>query len=156
MTRFIPFPGPRVAGMLALAIVLLTLGAAVLGTAAGAHVAAEAAPAAEPLGDVAPARPKPAVHSVIGRVVGTRDEFVMVRPPGAEPVRVHLLPRTLVRRAGERVEPSSIQRGDRVLVVGRLNENNVLQARAVVIRPRPARPAAEGVAEQPPAADGGD
>jgi hypothetical protein len=160
MTRFIPLLGPRAAGMLALAIVLLTLGAAVLGTAAGAHVAAEAAPGAVPLDEVAPARAKPALHSVIGRVVGMRNDVVVVRPRGGEPVRVHLLPRTIVRRAGEKVDPATIKRGDRVLVVGRMNDDGVLQARGIAVRPRPARPAAEGTAEQPPGADapadGGD
>ncbi len=158
LTISIPLPGPRAAGTLALAIVALTIGAAVLGTAAGAREAAEAAPAPAAVRGAGPGRLVPGVHSIIGRVLGVQDGFLRVRTPSGKPVEVHLLPRTVIRRAGEKVDPSEIQRGDRVLVVGRLTDNGLLQARNVVVR-RPALPADGGPAGAPPAApdaSGGD
>jgi hypothetical protein len=157
LTSGFPLPGPRAAGTLALLIVLLAIGAAVAGTAAGARVATEALPevvdtppqatesAAEAeLGASSnpPGRPAVQAHSVRGRVVGKRGNLVRVRPPGGTPMAVQVLPRTVIRRAGEKADLAAIQRGDRVVVVGRLDENGVLQARGIVARPPPPRPPA--------------
>jgi hypothetical protein len=60
-----------------------------------------------------------------------------VRTPDGTVVRVHVLPRALIRKAGQRVERDALQRGDRVLAVGRVNANGVLQARAVRAQPTP-------------------
>jgi hypothetical protein len=131
-------------GTLAVAIVALAIGAALGGTAAGARVAVEAAPPLEasPPSDPLTAPPAetaapPQPHSVLGRVVAVRGDFLGVRTPDGTIVRVRVLPRTLIRKAGQRVELDAIQRGDRVLAVGRVNDNGVLQARAVRAQPTP-------------------
>src|SRR5262245_19244412 len=141
--RSMSLPGPRTAGRWAGALVALAIGAAVLGTATGARVAAEAEPAAEVVAEPAAAlRSAPLIHSVKGRVVGIRGDFIIIRPPGGEPVRVHILPRTVIRHAGQKADLAAVQRGDRALVVGRMNDNAVLQARAIGIHPAPPRPRA--------------
>jgi hypothetical protein len=78
--------------------------------------------------------------------VAVRGEFLGVRTPDGTIVRVRVLPRALIRKAGERVELDAIQRGDRVLAVGRVNRNGVLQARAVRAQPTP-------LSRPPPPAD---
>ena len=150
------------AGRLALAVVMLTVVAAGAGAAAGARVAAESAPPGEvvvapqsaPAGEsqLAPepptaARAAPQAHSVTGRIVGRRGDFVRVRPSEGPPVSVRVLPRTTIRRGGETVGLEALQRGDRVVVVGHVNERGVLQARVIRARPAPPRPPAE---DQPP------
>ena len=70
-------------------------------------------------------------------MTATRGDFVRVRTPTGEIVRVRVLPRALIRRSGERVSVDAIQRSDRVLAVGRVNPNGVLQARALRVQPTP-------------------
>jgi hypothetical protein len=143
------------AGTLAVAIVAMAIGAAIGGAAAGARVAADAAPAIElPAPEALPTpetlaepprrvqRPTQA-HSVLGRVVASRDNFIGVRTPEGPIVRVRVLPQTVIRRAGERVELDAVERGDRVLAVGRVNENGVLVARGMLAEPLPLRPAGQ-------------
>jgi hypothetical protein len=146
-------------GALAVAIVALAISGALAGTAMGARVAAEAAPPAEPASDPAAQKPlPPQLHSVLGRVVATRGEFLRVRTPDGTVVRVHVLPRALIRKAGKRVELEAIERGDRVLAVGRVNQNGVLQARAVRAQPTPAsrpQPSGEATPDEGPQAPSG-
>src|SRR5258705_6560642 len=106
LAHSMPLPGPRTAGRWAGAVVALAIGAAVLGAATGARVAAEAEPAAaEALAEPALApRAAPLIHSVKGRVVGIRGDFVLIRPPGGEPIRVHVLPRTGIRPDGQKAD----------------------------------------------------
>src|SRR5216684_2859283 len=94
--------------MMATAIVALAVGAAIGGTVAGARVAAEAAPGGE---------------------------TAALRLPGRGGPPVHVLPRTIIRRAGQRVGLDAIQPGDGVLAVGRLDDAGVLQARGLLVRP---------------------
>lgn len=152
--------GPRLGlsgGTLAAAIVALAIGGALAGTATGARVAAAGAPPAE---IASPADPgsapaaenplPPRLHSVLGRVMATRGEFLGVRTPDGTVVRVRVLPRALIRKAGKRVEMEAIERGDRVLAVGRVNQNGVLQARAVRLQPTPpSRPQPPGAGAPP-------
>ncbi|HZS01535.1 MAG TPA: hypothetical protein VFE37_22655 [Chloroflexota bacterium] len=160
------WPRPRLSGrMLAVAIVALALGGAVAGAATGARVAAEAAPPADIVLPAEPAAPSPErpvpaqLHRVLGRVTAARGEFIRVRTPKGEVVRVHVLPRAVVRRAGQRVSLDAVERFDRVLAVGRVTPNGVLQARAVLVQPTPLSrpwPAAGAPApngDQPPGAD---
>jgi hypothetical protein len=159
----------RVRALTALLVALAVL-AAVAGTALGARGAssetaaswqavaiepsergASAEPPAEPPAEPAE-RPKPGFTTIVGRIAAKRGEFLRVRTPESEaPVRVRLLPRTVVKRAGERVEPDALQPGDGVRVVGRLNENGVLQAWGIRARPLPLRPAAERATPAAPA-----
>ncbi len=138
-------------GTLAAAIVALAIAGAVAGTATGARVAAEAAPLAETAppaaavgGPAADHALPPQRHRVLGRVIGTRGAFLRVRTPSGEVVRVHVLPRAVIRKAGKPASLDAIQRGDRVLAVGRVNQNGVLQAGGVGggggPAPRPRRP----------------
>jgi hypothetical protein len=154
LANSMPLPGARTAGRWAGAIVALAIGAAVLGAATGARVAAEAEPAAEALAEPAPApRATPSSHSVKGRVVGVRGDFIVIRPPGGEPVRVHVLPRTVIRHDGQKADLSAVKRGDRALAVGRMNDNGVLQARGIVARPPRPRPPAQAAPESPARSD---
>jgi len=137
--------------MLATAVVALAVGAAVGGTVAGARVAAEAAPHREASAPRPPGRGGPPVHSIIGRVADVDGELVYLLPPDGLPTPVHVLPRTIIRRAGQRVAMDAIQPGDGVLAVGRLDDAGVLQARGLLVRPAPApRPPREGGPERPP------
>jgi hypothetical protein len=101
----------------------------------------------------------PRLHRVLGRVMATRGQFLRVRTPAGEIVRVRVLPRAVIRRAGEPVPKEAIQRFDRVLAIGRVNQNGVLQARALRVQPTPlSRPwppadATPPDAEQLPGAD---
>ena len=71
-------------------------------------------------------------------------------------------PRAVLRRAGERVPFAAIQHFDRVVAVGRVNQNGVLQARSVLVqptllsRPWPAVEPTPPGAEQPPANPSGE
>jgi hypothetical protein len=137
--------------MLATAIVALAVGAAVGGTVAGARVAAEAAPSGEAAALRPPGRGGPLVHSIVGRVTVVDGELVHLLPPDGLQAPVHVLPRTIIRRAGQRVGLDAIQPGDRVLAVGRLDDAGVLQARGLLVRPAPAaRPPREGGPDRPP------
>ncbi|HEY7067754.1 MAG TPA: hypothetical protein VII06_40235 [Chloroflexota bacterium] len=150
-------------GTLAIAIVALAFGGAVAGTATGARVAAQAAPPADVAGEL-PGDPAtgagekplpPQLHSVLGRVAAVRGEFIGVRTPAGTVVRVHVLPRTAIRKAGKRVAMEAIERGDRVVAVGRVNPNGVLQARGLLVQrtplSRPNLPPDGGPAEGTPA-----
>jgi hypothetical protein len=146
--------GPLSASTLAAGLVALAVAGAVAGTALGARTAAEAplpGEAAERpsvLAEVPPAeRPPVQRHSVTGRVGRIQATFIRVRRPNAAPVVVRVLPRTVIRRGGERVALDALAVGDRVTVVGRVNDNGVLLARNILVRP--GSPPAAGSPEQP-------
>src|SRR5438067_977347 len=137
--------------MMSTAIVALAVGAAVGGTVAGARVAAEAAPRGEAAALRLPGRGGPPVHSIVGRVADVNGELVYLQRPDGLPAPVHVLPRTIIRRAGQRVGLDAIQPGDGVLAVGRLDDAGVLQARGLLVRAAPApRPPREGGPDRPP------
>jgi hypothetical protein len=144
------------AGTLAVAIVAMTIGAALGGAATGARTAVEAAPAAEPPTAPAaqgPSKPPAQMHSAFGRVMARRENVIRVRTPEGEVVRVRVLAQTLIRKANTRVDVDAIEPGDRLLAVGRMNANGVLVARGVLVQPGLRRPA-EG-SPPPPAPDDG-
>jgi hypothetical protein len=149
MRRLMPW-----AGTLTVAIVSMAIGAAIGGAATGARVAAETAPPIDVSAPVAgTAHPKPPqMHSVRGRVIAKQDSFVGVRTPDGSTTRVRVLPQTVIRKTGERVTIELIERGDRVVAVGRVNENGVLLARGILVEPAALRPPGE----EHPAASGED
>jgi hypothetical protein len=138
----------RAARLLSVALLVLASSAAVGGALAGARAAAEAAPAGE--NAIPPASDSPAFqpaetprrHSIAGRVAALQGRYLLVRSLDGGVVRVRVRPQTVIRRAGERIGLDAIQAGDRVLVVGRLNERGVLVARGIRVRPGPPAPPA--------------
>src|SRR5438128_2501635 len=100
------WPRPSLSGRtLAVTIVALAVGGAVAGTATGARVAAEAAPAVDlASAPLAASRPPLQMHIAAGRVVALRGDFLGVRTPEGSIVRVRVLPATVIRKAGKRVE----------------------------------------------------
>jgi hypothetical protein len=146
----------RLARRVAPLIVVMTVVSAIGGAVAGTRMAAEAGPPAEIAAPVeapaeapveaptetpaAPARLARRHHALIGRVMAVEDDTLHVRRPRGRLVTVQIAPSTVVRRAGERVTPDAIQAGDRVVVVGRVVDDGVLQARGIRARPMPLRP----------------
>src|SRR5829696_1888846 len=116
------------ARLLTALVVSLAVLAAVAGTALGARGAQESVLAAEvlptlyaDLGEqvLQEAPPRAGFQTIVGRVVGQREGTLAVRPVGGgAPFAVKMLPRTVIRRAGERVSLDALQRGDGVMVVG--------------------------------------
>ncbi|HLI28065.1 MAG TPA: hypothetical protein VKZ60_13390 [Chloroflexota bacterium] len=146
--------------LVAAAVVALAVLAAVAGTALGARGAtadnAQAlralsldAPAASPVATA----PRPGFTAIVGRVAAVREQGLLVRTPEGL-VTVRVLPRTVIKRAGERVELAALQRGDGVLVVGKLTERGVL--RAWGIRARPPGAARGQAAPSAPGPSGGE
>ncbi|MBX5493321.1 MAG: hypothetical protein IRZ14_19395, partial [Chloroflexi bacterium] len=127
--------------LLTVLLVVLAASAAVAGTALGARDASsESARALRALSlDAPPPTPaaspaRPGFTTLIGRVAVVRERSVVVRTPEGRVV-VRVLPRTVIKRAGERVELAALQRGDGVLVVGKRTEQGTLRAWGIRARP---------------------
>jgi hypothetical protein len=141
-----------VARLVMAGIVVVAVLAAAAGTALGARgAAADNAQVLHTLkleSSVEAPAPAPAARpgftTIVGRVVVVREQGLLVRTPEGR-VAVRVLPRTVIKRAGERVELAALQRGDGVVVVGKLTEQGTL--RAWGIRARPPRSATAEVAD---------
>jgi hypothetical protein len=93
---------------------------------------------------------RPGFTTIVGRVVAVREQGLLVRTPEGRVV-VRVLPRTVIKRAGERVELAALQRGDGVVVVGKLTEQGTLRAWGIRARPPRAIPAEVVAPEAAPA-----